>query len=70
LRISDQSGCSFPDGSLIAAMLGGLLEGALDREGLWRVLEQQQRYRPRRTNPIFGLGGFGRGTIWGVDAAV
>ena len=51
-------------------MLGGLLEGALDREGLWRVLEQQQRYRPRRTNPIFGLGGFGRETIWGVDAAV
>ena len=64
-RRYDQSGSSFSDASLIAAMLGGFLEGALDREGLWRVLEQQQRYRPRRSNPTFGSGGFGRGTVWG-----
>ncbi|MEN8762050.1 MAG: hypothetical protein ABF290_06405, partial [Thiogranum sp.] len=41
------------------------LNGMLDRDSLWRVLEQQQRYRPRRTNPTFGSGGFGRGTVWG-----
>jgi hypothetical protein len=37
----------------------------LDRDGLWRVLQQQQRYRPKRTDPTFGSGGFGRGTVWG-----
>jgi hypothetical protein len=64
-RRYDQSGYSFSDGSLIAAMLGSFLEGMLDRDSLWRVLEQQQRYRPRRSNPTFGSGGFGRGTVWG-----
>jgi hypothetical protein len=64
-RRYDQTGYSFSDGSLIAAMLGNFLNGMLDRDSLWRVLEQQQRYRPRRTNPTFGSGGFGRGTIWG-----
>ena len=64
-RRYDQSGYSFSDGTLIAAMLGNFLNGMLDRDSLWRVLEQQQRYRPRRTNPTFGSGGFGRGTVWG-----
>ena len=64
-RRYDQSGYSFSDGSLIAAMLGSFLEGMLDRDSLWRVLEQQQRYRPRRSNPTFGSGGFGRGSVWG-----
>jgi hypothetical protein len=64
-RRYDQPGYGFSDGTLIAAMLGSFLNGMLDRDGLWRVLEQQQRYRPRRTNPDFGSGGFGRGTIWG-----
>jgi len=64
-RRYDQTGYSFSDGTLIAAMLGNFLNGMLDRDSLWRVLEQQQRYRPRRTNPTFGSGGFGRGSIWG-----
>jgi hypothetical protein len=61
----DQAGYSFSDGSLITAMLGSFLNGMLDRDSLWRVLQQQQRYRPRRTDPTFGSGGFGRGTVWG-----
>lgn len=64
-RRYDQTGYSFSDGTLIAAMLGNFLNGMLDRDSLWRVLEQQQRYRPRRSNPSFGSGGFGRGTVWG-----
>jgi hypothetical protein len=64
-RRYDQPGYGFSDGTLITAMLSGFLNGVLDRDGLWRVLEQQQRYRPRRTDPTFGSGGFGRGTIWG-----
>jgi len=64
-RRYDQSGNSFSDGTLIAAMLGNFLNGMLDRDSLWRVLEQQQRYRPQRTDPTFGSGGFGRGTVWG-----
>ena len=64
-RRYDQSGYSFSDGTLIAAMLGNFLNGMLDRDSLWRVLEQQQHYRSRRTNPTFGSGGFGRGTVWG-----
>jgi len=61
----DQVGYSFTDGSLITAMLGSFLNGMLDRDSLWRVLQQQQRYRPQRTDPGFGSGGFGRGTVWG-----
>jgi len=64
-RRYDQSGYSFSDGNLVAAMLGNFLNGVLDRDSLWRVLEQQQRYRPQRTNPTFGSGGFGRGSVWG-----
>jgi len=64
-RRYDQPGYGFSDGTLIAAMLSSFFNGMLDRDGLWRVLEQQQRYRPQRTDPAFGSGGFGRGTIWG-----
>ena len=64
-RRYDQPGYGFSDGTLIAAMLGSFLNGMLDRDGLWRVLQQQQRYRPKRTDPTFGSGGFGRGTVWG-----
>jgi tetrahydromethanopterin S-methyltransferase subunit B len=64
-RRYDQPGYGFSDGTVIAALLGSFVNGMLDRDSLWRVLEQQQRYRPRRTNPSFGSGGFGRGTIWG-----
>jgi len=64
-RRYDQAGYSFSDGSLIAAMLNSFINGRLDLDSLWRVLEQQQRYRPQRTDPTFGSGGFGRGTVWG-----
>jgi DNA repair exonuclease SbcCD ATPase subunit len=61
----DRSGSTFSDGSLVALMLTNFLSGMLDRNNLWRVLREQQRYRPRRSNPTFGSGGFGRGTPWG-----
>jgi chromosome segregation ATPase len=64
-RRYDQTGYGFADGNLIAAMLGSFLNGTLDQDSLWRVLQQQQRYRPQRTDPGFGSGGFGRGTVWG-----
>ena len=60
----DRTGSTFEDNSLIAMMLGQFLEGMLDRRMLWKVLQEQQRYRPRRSNPTFGSGGFGRGTVW------
>jgi len=60
----DRTGSTFQDNSLIAMMLGQFLEGMLDRRMLWKVLQEQQRYRPRRSNPTFGSGGFGRGTVW------
>ena len=64
-RRYDQAGYSFSDGALVAAMLSNFINGRLDIDSLWRVLEQQQRYRPQRTDPTFGSGGFGRGTVWG-----
>jgi hypothetical protein len=61
----DRAGSSFSDGALIAMMLGNFLNGMLDRQTLWKVLQEQQRYRPQRSDPTFGSGGFGRGTPWG-----
>ena len=46
-------------------MLGNFLNGMLDRRALWKVLQEQQQYRPQRSDPTFGSGGFGRGTVWG-----
>ena len=37
----------------------------LNRDDLLRVLQRQRRYRPRHSDPTFGSGGFGRGTVWG-----
>jgi len=61
----DRAGSSFSDGALIAMMLGNFLNGMLDRQALWKVLQEQQRYRPQYSDPTFGSGGFGRGTPWG-----
>jgi hypothetical protein len=61
----DQPGYDFADGSLIGVMLTNFLGGMLNRDDLWRVLQEQQRYRPPRTDPTFGSGGFGRGSPWG-----
>ena len=61
----DRAGSVFSDGSLVALMLANFLNGALDRRTLWKVLQEQQRYQPLHTDPGFGSGGFGRGTVWG-----
>ena len=61
----DRPGGSFGDSALVAMMLANFVKGMLDRDALMRVLEEQYRYRPPRTDPTFGSGGFGRGTPWG-----
>ncbi len=60
----DQPGTTFADGALVMTMLGQFLQGAVKRDALWRVLEQQRRQAPQRSDPTFGSGGFGRGSPW------
>jgi hypothetical protein len=64
----DRAGSFFSDGALVTLMLGNFLNGMLDRRTLWKVLQEQQRYRPQHSDPTFGSGGFGRGTVWGRGA--
>ena len=61
----DRSGSLFGDGALVALMISNFVNGMLDRRTLWRVLQEQQRYQPQYSDPRFGSGGFGRGTVWG-----
>ena len=61
----DRPGTGFSDPAVIASTLGNLINGVLTRDAFWRILEQQRRYQPRRADPGFGSGGFGRGTVWG-----
>jgi hypothetical protein len=61
----DRAGSSFGDDAMIVMMLGQFLNGMLDRNMIWKVLQEQQRYRPQRSDPTFGSGGFGRGSMWG-----
>ena len=60
----DRAGSTFGDDAMIAMMLGQFLNGMLDRQNLWRILQEQQRYRPQYSDRNFGSGGFGRGTVW------
>jgi chromosome segregation ATPase len=60
----DRAGSVFDNDSMIAVLLGQFVGGMLDRGMLWKVLKEQQRYRPRRSDPGFGSGGLGRGTVW------
>ncbi len=60
----DRTGSVFANDSMIPVLLGQFLAGMLDRGMLWKVLQEQQRYRPQRSDPRFGSGGFGRGTVW------
>jgi len=60
----DRAGSMFENDSMIGVLLGQFLAGMLDRGMLWKVLKEQQRYRPRRSDPGFGSGGLGRGTVW------
>ncbi|MBK5963405.1 hypothetical protein CCR95_04685 [Thiocystis minor] len=61
----DRTGSTFGDGDMIAMLLGQFVNGMLDRDNLWRILREQQRYRPQQSDPTFGSGGYGRGTVWG-----
>lgn len=63
-RRFDQPGSSFEDGALLATVLSQFLHGALTLDGILRVLHQQQRQAPQRSDPTFGSGGFGRGSPW------
>ncbi len=60
----DRSGSVFTSDAILPMLLGQFLGGLLDRGTLWKVLREHQRYRPRRSDPGFGSGGFGRGTVW------
>jgi hypothetical protein len=66
----DSPGTGFTDGALVTMMLANFLNGMLSRADLWRVLEQQHRYQPRRADPGFGSGGYGRGTVWGSGSQI
>ena len=58
----DRAGSAFGDDAMVPTMLGQFLNGMLDRNRLWEVLHQQQRYRHPRSDPSFG--GLG-GSVWG-----
>jgi len=60
----DRAGSVFANDAMIPVLLGQFLAGMLDRRHLWEVLKEQQRYWPHRSDPGFGSGGFGRGTVW------
>ena len=60
----DRAGSVFANDAMIPVLLGQFLAGMLDRRNLWKVLQEQQRYAPHRSDPDFGSGGFGRGTVW------
>ena len=64
-RQYDVPGSTFSNGNMVAAVLSQLLMGALSKDSFWNVLQQQRRYNPPRSDPTFGSGGFGRGTVWG-----
>lgn len=61
----DAPDAAYPDGDLVSTVLSQFLRGTATRAVLWRVLEGQRRSTPRRSDPRFGSGGFGKGTPWG-----
>ncbi len=64
-RRYDNPRAAYSDGAMIGMVLNNVLNGAMQSDSLWDVLNRQQRHRTGRSNPHFGSGGFGRGTIWG-----
>lgn len=64
-RRMDRPGSQFENKAMVAMMLANFVGGLLDRRALLRGLEEQYRYRPPRTNPDFGSGGYQRGSPWG-----
>lgn len=69
-RHYDAPGTSFANGAMVATVISQLVMGALTTDAFWRVMQQQRRYDPPRTDPSFGSGGFGRGTVWGGGGRV
>lgn len=69
-RQYDAPGSSFSNGALIGAVLSQLLAGTLSKQSFWNVLAQERRYRQPASDPTFGSGGFGRGTVWGGSGSV
>ncbi len=59
----------FSDGRAVNTALSQFLTGMLTAEMLWRILNNQRRTVANRSDPNFGSGGFGRGTMWGGGAA-
>lgn len=59
----------FNDGRAVATALSQFLAGMLTAEALWRILNSQRSVVADRSDPNFGSGGFGRGTMWGGGAA-
>ncbi len=64
-RRYDNPRAAYADGAMIGMVLNNVLNGAMQSDSLWDVLNQQQRHKTGRSNPHFGSGGFGRGTVWG-----
>lgn len=60
----DRAGSVFTSDSMVPVLMGQFLSGLLDSRMLWKVLQEHQRYQPQRSNPDFGSGGLGRGTVW------
>ena len=61
----DQPNSGFRDTQAISGGLNQFLTGLLTIEALWRLLNSQRVRTPTSSNPDFGSGGFGRGTVWG-----
>jgi hypothetical protein len=59
-RRFDDVRSGFGNESLITAMLGQFLNGLINSNELWRVLERHQRHRDVGAWPDFGSGGLGR----------
>ena len=58
-RRFDDVRSGFGNESLITAMLGQFMNGLVDSDELWRVLERHQRHRDVGAWPDFGSGGLG-----------
>lgn len=61
----DAPNSGFRDGQVLSSGLQQFLTGLLTVEALWRLFNQQRVRNRTGSDPDFGSGGFGRGTVWG-----
>ncbi len=54
----------FQNVGLLTLLLSQFLNGSTSGDDLWSTLKREHRYRRRRSNPVFGSGGFGQGGMW------